>query len=170
MDAEAELDDLMCRYRGPLVGLLAAWGARWNEAIELAQDSFAEAWIGRARLRGALADDGVVGPWLRGIAWNLLRAARRRARQRSAPLPHAAEIAQESPEEEDPRAAALRVELDRLPPKERTALYMHYLEETSVREVAALLGVTTRTVEGRLYRGRRLLRERLLDLASWGAA
>ena len=35
---------------------------------------------------------------------------------------------------------------------------MHYLEETTAREVAALLGVTQRTVEMRLYRARRAIK------------
>jgi RNA polymerase sigma-70 factor, ECF subfamily len=39
---------------------------------------------------------------------------------------------------------------------------MHYLEETSVSNVASLLSVTVKTVEGRLYQARRTLR-RLLD-------
>ncbi len=38
---------------------------------------------------------------------------------------------------------------------------MHYLEETSVRETAALLSVTEKVIEGRLYRARRRLRELL---------
>ena len=38
---------------------------------------------------------------------------------------------------------------------------MHYLEETSVADVAAVLSVTPKAVEGRLYQARRRLRERL---------
>ena len=34
-------------YRGPLIGLLASWGAPWGDAIEIAQDSFSEAWLNR---------------------------------------------------------------------------------------------------------------------------
>jgi RNA polymerase sigma-70 factor (ECF subfamily) len=32
-------------YRGPLIGLIASWGAPWADAAEIAQDSFVEAWI-----------------------------------------------------------------------------------------------------------------------------
>jgi RNA polymerase sigma-70 factor (ECF subfamily) len=35
---------------------------------------------------------------------------------------------------------------------------MHYLEETTVNEVAALLSITPKAVEGRLYQARRTLR------------
>ena len=37
-------------------------------------------------------------------------------------------------------------------------LRMHYLEASSSREVAALLGVTPKAVEGRLYQARKALR------------
>ena len=39
---------------------------------------------------------------------------------------------------------------------------MHYLEETSVKDVANLLSISPKTVEGRLYQARRSLR-RMLD-------
>jgi RNA polymerase sigma-70 factor (ECF subfamily) len=38
---------------------------------------------------------------------------------------------------------------------------MHYLEETSVKEVAMLLSVSPKTVEGRLYQARRALHQML---------
>ncbi len=51
----------------------------------------------------------------------------------------------------DPRLARLRRAIDKLPTKQRQAIMMHYLEETSIKDVAALLSVTCKTVEGRLY-------------------
>ncbi len=32
-----DLTQLIELYRGPLVGLIAAWGAPWNDAAEIAQ-------------------------------------------------------------------------------------------------------------------------------------
>ena len=43
---------------------------------------------------------------------------------------------------------------------------MHYLEETSVKEVATLLSTSPKTVEGRLYQARRALRRMLDDKVS----
>ena len=43
----------------------------------------------------------------------------------------------------------------------QTVLRVYYLEETGAREVAALLGITPKAVEDRLYQARRALRERL---------
>jgi RNA polymerase sigma-70 factor (ECF subfamily) len=52
---------------------------------------------------------------------------------------------------------ALRRAISRLPARQREVVLMHYLEETGVKEVAALLGVSAKTVEGRLYQARRNL-------------
>jgi RNA polymerase sigma-70 factor (ECF subfamily) len=56
----------------------------------------------------------------------------------------------------------LREAIERLPSKQRQVVLMHYLEETSVNEVATLLAVSAKTVEGRLYQARKELR-RLLE-------
>jgi RNA polymerase sigma factor (sigma-70 family) len=61
----------------------------------------------------------------------------------------------------DPRLERLRSEIERLPRKQREVVLMHYLEETSVADVAAVLSVTPKAVEGRLYQARRRLRQRL---------
>jgi RNA polymerase sigma-70 factor (ECF subfamily) len=53
---------------------------------------------------------------------------------------------------------ALRHAIERLPARQRQVVLMHYLEETRVNDIAALLSVTPRTVEGRLYQARRTLR------------
>ena len=148
------------RWRGPLVGLLAAWGAPWRDARELAQDTFAEAWFARERFVGDDEDLERAGAWLRGIAFRLHQTWLRR-RGRLTAL-EAVEDEPALPEaEEDERLDRLRHAIDGLPSKERAVIWMHYLEETEVEHVAALLGTTPRAVEGRLYRARKLLRERL---------
>src|SRR6185295_19167514 len=78
-----DLERLLDTWRGPLIGLLAAWGDRPADARELAEDVFAQAWLARARFEGDAADEQRVGAWLRGIARNLwLAAQRERARAR----------------------------------------------------------------------------------------
>jgi RNA polymerase sigma factor (sigma-70 family) len=152
---DAELTHWLRTFRGPLVGFLASRGADWAAAEELAQDTFTEAWLGRARLRAAPDDLDAVGGWLRGIAQNLLRA-RLRALRRVEPLSGAEGVTPAAPPDE--RRELLRAAFGRLRPELQEILRMHYLEATSAREVAALLGVTTKAVEGRLYQARRALR------------
>ncbi len=61
------------RFRGPLIGLIASWGANYNEAAEIAQDSFADAYLNRESCRGDWKDPEVFGAWLRGVARNTFR-------------------------------------------------------------------------------------------------
>src|SRR5687767_10571470 len=42
-----DLTAFVTAYRGPLIGLIASWGASCSEAIEIAQDSFSETWLKR---------------------------------------------------------------------------------------------------------------------------
>ena len=159
---ELDIETLIETWRGPLVGLLAGWGVPWNEAQELAQDTLVEAYLGRERLRGDASDARVVGPWLRGIARHLFAArGRRHWRRRETELQAEALPAAASEGEEDASLVALRRAMDQLPERHRLVLYLHYLESTPVRQVAALLGTPESTVEGRLHRARKLLRERV---------
>ncbi len=159
-----DLERLIDRFRGPLVGLMASFGAPWGEATDLAQDVFAEAYLARERFAGSFDDDQAVGRWLRGIARNLYRAsARSKERRRSEELDEALHAGAPAPGEVSNTAQreALEAALAALAPEQRTAVQMVYLEQSSLRAVAGLLGVTEKTVEGRLYRARRELRRRL---------
>ena len=163
-----DLTDFIKAYRGPLIGLIASWGAPWSDATEIAEDSFAEAWLNRQSCRGDWDQPEVFGKWLRGVALNLFRNwARKRQRQRGrtvtldVAIQDSAVTPAPSPEIAE-RITNLRMAIERLSESHRQVIYMHYLEETSVKQVAALLSVSVKTVEGRLYQARRTLK-RLLD-------
>ena len=162
-----DLTALINTYRGPLIGLIASWGAPWGDAIEIAQDSFSDAWLKRESCRGDWSDPEVFGRWLRRVALNRYRnwsRSRRRRRLRTLTLAPAdlESLGAASDPEPSEQLQALRRAIARLPDKQRQVVLMHYLEETSVSNVAALLSVTAKTVEGRLYKARRTL-HRLLD-------
>jgi RNA polymerase sigma factor (sigma-70 family) len=163
-----ELTEFINAYRGPLIGLIASWGAPWADAIELAEESFAEAWVRRESCREDGEDLEVFGRWLRGVALNRYRnwaRGRRRHRARIVSLDPgllesiAAPVSGVSSELLD----SLRKAITRLPDGQRQVVLMHYLEETSVKQVAALLSITPKTVEARLYQARRSLRRLLGD-------
>jgi RNA polymerase sigma factor (sigma-70 family) len=163
-----DLTALINTYRGPLIGLVASWGAPWGDAIEIAQDSFADAWLKRESCRGDWSDPDVFGRWLRGVALNRYRnwsRSRRRRRLRIVTLaPADLELAgATSAPEPSEKLDALRRAIKRLPVKQRQVVLMHYLEESSVDKVAALLSVPAKTVEGRLYQARRTLHRLLGD-------
>jgi RNA polymerase sigma-70 factor (ECF subfamily) len=162
-----DLTALLNAYRGPLIGLIASWGAPWGDAVEIAQDSFAEAWLRRESCRGDWSEPEVFGRWLRGVARNRFRnwaRSRSRRRARIVALEPAGLEGLEGPADPAPseHLEALRRAIERLPARQRQVVLMHYLEETTVNEVAALLSITPRAVEGRLYQARRTLR-RLLE-------
>lgn len=52
--------------------------------------------------------------------------------------------------------------VDALSPRERVATLLFYYEQLSLREVAAILGISLVAVKGRLYKARRQLKEELL--------
>jgi RNA polymerase sigma-70 factor, ECF subfamily len=163
-----DLNAFINAYRGPLIGLIASWGAPWSDATEIAQDSFSEAWLSRESCRGDWKDAEVFGRWLRGVALNQYRNwARSRWRRRMRMVELAPAILEQAVSPSDPKSSkhleALRRAIERLPTKQRQVVLMHYLEETSVKEVATLLAVSAKTVEGRLYQARRSLRRLLGD-------
>jgi len=166
-----DLTESIERFRGPLIGLIVSWGAPFSDAFEIAGDTFADAYLSRNRCSGDLNDPEVCGRWLRGVARNNYRNWRRGAlrRQRRVKLVAPEQlilVADEIASEEDDRLVKLREAIERLPPKHRQAVIMHYLEETSVRDVAALLSVTVKTVEGRLYQARRSLKQMMQGTSS----
>ena len=166
-----DLSQLIDVYRGPLLGLIASWGVPWADAMEIAQDSFAEAYLNRDSCRGGWERPEVFGRWLRGVARNQHRnwvRSRRRRHDRIATVEPAVlqYVAAPSDPEPSEQLEKLRNAIDRLPTKQRQVVLMHYLEETSVNEVAILLSTSPKTVEGRLYQARRALRRMLDDKVS----
>ena len=55
----------------------------------------------------------------------------------------------------------VRAAIDRLRPEHREGVLMRYFEDSSLAEVAALLVISVRAVEGRLYKARVELRRML---------
>jgi RNA polymerase sigma-70 factor (ECF subfamily) len=130
-----------------------------DAAEDLAQESLLRA------LRGlrTLADPEKFGPWICGIArrtcLDWLKDARRTEVSYDAladPPQHAA--AEENNGEESER---LMDEVVNLPEAYRETLMLYYSGDCTYEEVAALLGVSAATVNVRLTKARKILRERL---------
>ena len=146
-------------------------GASSTDALEIAQDSFAEAWLNRDNCHGDCRDPVVFGAWLNGVARNCYRthARSRQRRERHVttiePLLLQDSVVGNLPPD-DERLESLRHAIQRLPDNQREVILMHYLDETSVNNVAALLSLTPKAVEGRLYQARRALKQLMLSLES----
>ncbi len=186
----AHLDDWMTDHEHPGAaacgdphrGLDAIWRRerRWVAALLLAhmpsgvdlEDLLQEVALALVRHAGTLRDPAKLRPWLRTIALNVARGAGRKERVRRrvhVPLADgaadsAADPAQErAREREAARAAATRAIrlVERLPPEYREPLLLRCVRGLSQRRIAELMSVTETTVETRLARARRRLREAL---------
>lgn len=153
-----------------------SWGAPSYDASELAQDTLADAHLNLTTCRGDVTDPFVFGRWLRGIARNkyLVWVRSRSRRERLAvmtPPDYLEQIASPATaiasDQSHERLVRLRAEIQRLPAKYREVIMMHYLDETPVADIAALLSISAKAVEGRLYQARKTLRKRMDESTSW---
>ncbi len=169
-----QIETLIERFGGPLTGLLAAWGVPYSEAIELAQDSFTDAYLSRQDCRGDCDDPRVFGRWLHGVAKNRfrnwVRSKKRRLRVLTiepSTLANVESSSEASSSDDAEKLQQLRAAIACLSIKHRQVVLMYYLDETPTRDVAHLLGLSERAVEGRLYQARRKLKQMLEDKPSF---
>ena len=116
-----------------------------GRAEEVTQDAFlrlCERWRGVHRVELPEA-------WVRRVAVRAAIRSAQRTRLRSAPPPDAEQPTWDQlPDVDLARAVAS------LPPQQRAAVALHYLDDLPVEEVAHHLGVSTSTVKQHLFRAR----------------
>jgi hypothetical protein len=132
-----------------------------EDADDVVQEALLQAYLGLERLR----DPAAFGAWLCGIAANLARMRLRASREVTSPLDAGGQAVPDSFEpsliDELDSLRKLRAALEPLPPAERDAVLMHYVDGLTAQEIAALLGERAGTVRVRLHRARERLRRRL---------
>ncbi|MFI5040881.1 MAG: RNA polymerase sigma factor [Acidimicrobiales bacterium] len=132
-----------------------------SEARDATQDAFVSAWHELPRLRDPEAFDA----WLRRILVNACRAQMRvRKRVREIRLDLIVDPAAPGPglSEQLGDTDVLAHAFDRLDGDKRALLVLHYLERTSIAEIAASLGIPTGTVKWRLHDAREALQRALV--------
>jgi len=148
----------------------------------LTDDLMQQLWLEASGSESRPRDVAELEPWLFGIARNLVRNHWRRVGSRPAhlPLPDP-EVARELAEklttgpltEEDQDRGDLMHQLalaiTELPAGQQALFVGHYCEGKTFEQLAEQADTSVRSVEGRLYRIRRRLRERLIDDESWRA-
>lgn len=169
---DAALNELMDRHATALFHFLCHMLGNEEDASDLAQETFVRV----HRARGSYNPGQKFSTWLFTIAANLARNQFRwRARHPNVSLdaesetsgqtlgntlhagtatPHQAAVTAE-------RALAVRAAVQSLPDDMRAAIVLCEWEDLPVAEAAAVLNATPKAVEGRLYRARILLREKL---------
>jgi len=143
--------DALVELAGPR---LLAHARRLTDDRETARDMVQEAWAAIARGLYALRDDRAFLPWALAI---VTRAAARDLRGRIRARETVAELARQQAEPgADP--PDLRAAIAELPPGQRAALALFYLDGLSVAEVATALAIPPGTVKTRLMHARNRLR------------
>jgi len=158
----------------------AIWHAhrRWVAAILLAhmprgvelEDLLQEVAMKLVRHVGSLQDPAAIRPWLRTIAINAARTSGRRQKVRKRFFPRlvAENEPVEAPTPEAPTQVKVMEEGKRamemarnLPEEYREPLLLRAVRGMSYRQIADTLGVPITTIETRLVRARRMLREQM---------
>lgn len=162
---EAAFAELVRRHHQPLYRLIMTNIGDADEALDLVQETFLSA----HRALGRYDPAHKMRSWLAAIALNKCRDwGRRRAVRRlfrlARPLEDAGEVAHDAPGQDvetDARRRMAQVAraIASLPANQREVLTLRTIEGLSQAEVAALLGISTKAVETRLYRARARLQE-----------
>lgn len=158
----AAFDALIRRWSGPL----QRYAMKLTHDAALSDDLVQDIWLRVLRGLARLRDAAQFRAWLFGIAH---RTFADRLRERYA-MPvdadvdlDAVAVVDEGDDAED-RARALASGMEHLPLVEREVLTLFYLEDLSLADIAAALGVPAGTVKSRLFRARSLLRQHLITL------
>jgi RNA polymerase sigma-70 factor (ECF subfamily) len=149
---------------------LAGWLRREvgaDAADDLLAETFARAWFHRRRFRDL--GSGSAGPWLQGIAQNVVREYRRHGaiearavRRLGIALPGAADATDDG--EEQLAAASAYGELgpavEALPADQREALELRVVDDLDYAEIGNRLHIATATARTRVHRALKVLRAR----------
>ena len=151
----------LARYDGLVRTLGAAFGDR-EQAAEAVQEAFVRAytrWRRISRLDNPFA-------WVRRVAINLLRDQYRRSGRGERAVERLAAITPSQVPGADNALtdSTLNHHLSTLPPQQRIALALFYLQDASIADVAHAMSISEGTVKYHLNQGRSSLR-RALELS-----
>jgi RNA polymerase sigma factor (sigma-70 family) len=140
-----------------------------DSAHELTAETFAAAWIARGRFRDEAG--GSAGPWLFGIARNVLLESVRKgrleqsARQRLGLLDDPRAVSPAPGEPDESWLEGLDDALAELPAGQRDALRLRFSEDLSYDGMAAALDTTPSAARVRVHRALTALRNRFTEVS-----
>lgn len=160
--ARPEFEELVALYDKRLFNVMYGYTGDYHDALDLTEDAFIKAMKAYPRFRG----ESDPFTWLYRIALNELKKRYAKEKRR-------AELWQEHQEKEPPRTADTetpdlnvvreeRAELVRqaiaeLPPGNREAIALRYIDDMSYEEIATTAGCSIGTVKSRIARGKAML-------------
>ena len=167
---ETALSELIQKYQQPLFRFICRYLGDEETARDILQETFVRLYLNARKFKPRAK----FSTWLHAIAANLCRDYSRSKQYRKA----RATVSFEAFDQDETRIsdtaatpgdalvsaerlAALQAAISELPHKLKTALVLFCLEDHSQSECAELLGVSTKTVETRVYRARKILEKKL---------
>src|SRR5216684_5690154 len=163
---------LVARHEGRIFSIAQRMTRNREDAEDLVQQSFQKAFINLQKFEG----DSLFSTWLTRIAINEARMLLRRKRgSREVPIEESSmkaesalplEFPDSAPNPEDScldreQEQVLSAALNKLRPGIRKAIELRDLGELSTGETALVMGLSVAAVKGRVFHGRRKLRETL---------
>ena len=159
------LNDLMDRWRKPILAYLYRTIGDYETAADLAQEVFVRVYRARRKYRPKAKASAFLFTIAANLAKNHFRWIKRHPE--AALTDEVANKMEENSAQSDPASAleqnesgaAIRAAVQRLPEKLRTPVVLFHFNELPQSEIAEILRCSEKTVETRLYRARKLLRE-----------
>lgn len=142
---------------GRVTALAIALTADRAAGEDVAQEAFTRAFRDWASV-GTYDDPGA---WVRRVAINLSHSRWRKLRNESRALRRVGGSRDATITELQPAASELWRAVRQLPRRQAIAIALHYVDDLSVADIAALTGVSPGTTKSDLHRGRRRLTQLL---------
>lgn len=145
-------EDLYRREFAAVLALAYVLSGSRSAAEELAQEAF----LAAHRHWGRISAYDDPAAWVRRVCANRSVSAVRRRMSEARALTRLG-ARRVLPDELPPDSAAFWAAVRRLPPRQAQVVALHYLEDRSVADVAAVLGCAEGTVKAHLHRARQRL-------------
>ena len=156
VDRHAAFEVFYAEHLRPVVALVHSLTGSRAAAEDVAQDAFATAF----RKWSTVGEYEDPGAWVRRVAVNRAVSRYRRVASEGRALLRLAGR-REEPVAMEPADEEFWRQVRALPARQAQAVALHYLEDRSIAEIAAVLGVAEPTVRVHLHRGRIELARRL---------
>ena len=157
----AAWDTLFRRYQLPLYVYVFELVRDEQAGLDLVQETF----IAAARHLGSLREDAKFSSWLFGIAHQkCIQRWRQRKEFLFDEIPETTDEFDDGPDEllirQEQEAEFMNL-LNLLPPPQRSVLLLHFVEDFSLEEIAAITGAQLGTVKSRMHYAKKSLRKLL---------
>jgi RNA polymerase sigma-70 factor, ECF subfamily len=144
---------------------LVALGAAMTGDVEVARELAQEAFVRAHHHWDEVSTLDAPAAWLRRVAVNLsIDHVRRRRREHAAIARLAPAAASTAPGADDPVSREWWRAVRALPDRQRAVVTLYYVEDCSVADVAAILGIAEGTVKATLSKARDSLRRSLVEV------